>query len=150
MKVGLITYHSAYNFGSVMQAYATQEVIRSIAGNCEIINYRTDEQRRVYAIFKWEKGFKVIKSLLKNILIMPTYFRRVKREKKYEDIIEKLFKLSKEVSEPQDVFSMWDQYDLIVSGSDQIWNKHSNELENLSWDYMKPYLLSGYKGKKIS
>ena len=45
---------------------------------------------------------------------------------------------------------MWEQYDLIVSGSDQIWNKHSNEMENVSWEYMKPYLLAGYKGKKIS
>ena len=150
MKVGLITYHSAYNFGSVMQAYATQEVLRSIAGNCEVINYRTAEQKRVYAIFKWEKGAKFIKSLVKNILIIPTYRNRVERAKKYEIIIEKLFDLSKEVIEPQDVYSMWGKYDLIVSGSDQIWNKHSNELENVSWDYMKPYLLSGYKGKKVS
>lgn len=150
MKVGLITYHSAYNFGSVMQAYATQEVIRNIAGNCEVINYRTIEQKRVYAVFKWDKGARFIKSLVKNILIIPTYRNRVNRAKKYEEIIEKLFNLSKEVTEHKDVYSMWGKYDLIVSGSDQIWNKHSNELENVSWEYMKPYLLSGYKGKKVS
>ena len=150
MKVGLITYHSAYNFGSVLQAYATQEVISNIIGNCEIINYRTAEQKRVYAIFKWDKGAKFIRSLVKNILIIPTYHNRVKRAKKYEEIIGKLFNLSREVTKPQDVYSMWEQYDLIVSGSDQIWNKHSNEMENVSWEYMKPYLLAGYKGKKIS
>lgn len=150
MKVGLITYHSAYNFGSVMQAYATQEVIRNIIGNCEVINYRTAEQKRVYAVFVWDKGTRFIRSLAKNILIIPSYQNRVKRAKKYEETITKLFNLSEEVTEPQDVYSMWGQYDMIVSGSDQIWNKHSNELENVSWKYMKPYLLAGYQGKKIS
>ena len=41
VKIGLITYHSAYNFGSVLQAYAMQEYLKSEIGNCEIINYRT-------------------------------------------------------------------------------------------------------------
>lgn len=39
MKVGLITYHSAYNFGSVLQAYATQEIITKLGHRVEIINY---------------------------------------------------------------------------------------------------------------
>ena len=150
MKVGLITYHSAYNFGSVLQAYATQETIKKIIGNCEIINYRTDEQRRVYSIFKWGNGFRLIKSAIKNFLIIFKYSQRKDREKKYENVFNKLFNLSDTFKEPIDVYNVWDKYDIIVSGSDQIWNKHSNELENVSWEYMKPYLLSSYTGKKVS
>lgn len=151
MKIGLITYHSAYNFGSVLQAYALQEYIKSKQGNCEVINYRMKEQRRVYSIFTWNnKGIKWIKSLIKNILIIPHYNSKKKRQDDYENLIKKIFVLSKECIEPEDVYAVWDKYDLIISGSDQIWNKHSNELENISWKYMRPYLLYGYKGKKIS
>ena len=28
-KIGIITYHSAYNFGSVLQAYATQQILET-------------------------------------------------------------------------------------------------------------------------
>lgn len=149
-KIGLITYHSAYNFGSVLQAYATQRIIQKIAGNCEVINYRTREQRKYYSIIKWERGLRVIKSLIKNILYLPTYRQRLDREKQYEELISSLFNLSDECVEPDDVYRMWSQYDVIVSGSDQIWNKHSNELYWVSWDYMFPYLLKGYEGIKIS
>lgn len=151
MKVGLITYHSAYNFGSVLQAYATQEYLKNKMGNCEIINYRTKEQRRVYSIFVWNHGIVGwLKSLVKNILKIPYYKKKKVRQENYERLIEEWFNLSEACVEPEDVYAMWDKYDIIVSGSDQIWNKMSNELSNVSWDYMMPYLLHGYKGKKVS
>ena len=150
MKIGLITYHSAYNFGSVLQAYATQETIRKIAGNCEIINYRTREQKRYYSIFKIEKSTNIIKSVAKNVLSIPLYVQKRDRQKKYEELFKKIFNLSEECEEPEDVYNIWEKYDLIVAGSDQIWNKYSNELNHVSWKYMYPYILHGYKGKKIS
>lgn len=150
MRVGLITYHAAYNFGSVLQAYATQEIVKRISGNCEIINYRTNEQKRVYDIFVWNKGRRALKSLIKNLLVLPHIFSKKERAKGYERTIEKLFNLSPECNEPGDVYAMWDKYDIIISGSDQIWNKHSNELHGVSWDYMMPYLLKDFCGKKVS
>lgn len=150
MKIGLITYHAAYNFGSVLQAYATQEIIRNIAGNCEIINYRSREQKRIYSLFVWNKGSKFVKSLVKNFLLIPEIKSRLRRAKIYEDLFQSKFCLSEECVTPEDVYAMWDKYDLIISGSDQIWNKHSNELIGVDWKYMYPYLLAGYNGKKVS
>lgn len=150
MKVGLITYHSAYNFGSVLQAYATQEIIKKLTGNCTIINYRISEQRRVYSIFQPVNGIKDIKGIVKNILVLPFYFAKKRRKEGYERLIRDIFHLTEECGNYDEVQKIWNQFDLIVSGSDQIWNKHSNELKNVSWEYMKPYLLAGFKGKKIS
>lgn len=149
-KVGLITYHSAYNFGSVLQAYATQEAIKSIAGNCEIINYRSKEQRRVYSIFTWNKEKFYLKSIVRNLLCIMDYGSQRKRALKYEDTMRKLLTLTEECITPDDVYAIWNRYDVVVSGSDQIWNKHSNELEHVGWEYMNPYLLHGYTKKKIS
>lgn len=38
--VGLITIHGIENFGSLLQAYATQRTIESLGYKCEIINYK--------------------------------------------------------------------------------------------------------------
>lgn len=150
MKIGLITYHAAYNFGSILQAYALQNYLTDKYNNCEIINYRMKEQRRVYSIFLWNKGIKWWKSLIKNFLMISHYKVKKERQIQYEKLINRIFNLSEECIEPDDVYNIWDKYDVIVSGSDQIWNKHSNELEHVSWKYMYPYLLHGFKGKKIS
>lgn len=150
MLVGLITYHAAYNFGSVLQAYATQTIIKQIAGNCEIINYRTREQKRIYSIFVWEKGRGFVKSLIKNMMVLPDYPNRKRRAERYEKLFAALYSLSPECKTPKEVYAQWSKYDLIVSGSDQIWNKHSNELHRVDWEYMFPYLLCGYTGKKVS
>ena len=45
-KVGVITYHSAYNFGSVLQALATQEAIKRLGYEADIINYRMKRQKQ--------------------------------------------------------------------------------------------------------
>lgn len=150
MKIGLITYHSAYNFGSVLQAYATQEAIKKISGNCEIINYRTNEQKRVYAIFKLDFKHNFFKSIIKNVFALSNLKSKIERKNKYEQIINEIFNLSVECKDVYEVNNIWNKYDVIVSGSDQIWNKHSNELENVDWQYMYPYLLRGFKGKKVS
>ena len=50
-KVGIITYHAAYNFGSVLQAYATQEIINQLGFSAELINYRMNEQKNIYTMF---------------------------------------------------------------------------------------------------
>ena len=44
MKVAVITRHAITNYGSLLQAFATQQVIESLGHECEIIDYvREDE-----------------------------------------------------------------------------------------------------------
>lgn len=44
-KVGIITFHAAHNYGSMLQAYALQQVILNMGYQCEIINFRTERQK---------------------------------------------------------------------------------------------------------
>ena len=39
-KVGLLTFHAAYNYGSVLQAYATKVGIEQLGADCQTINFR--------------------------------------------------------------------------------------------------------------
>ena len=40
MKIGIITMHKVLNYGSALQAYATQYVIESFGYKCELIDYQ--------------------------------------------------------------------------------------------------------------
>ena len=146
-KVGIITYHSAYNYGSVLQAYATQVAVKKLGFDAEIINYRMREQKKIYALYRNGFGLKI---LLKDLMQIPIQGKRIQRIKKFESFINKKLFITKECSTPKEVQTIWEKYSIIISGSDQIWNKHSLEMDHNDINFMSPYLLKEYSGKKIS
>ena len=145
-KCGIITYHAAYNFGSVLQAFAIQEWLNRNGYSATIINYRMAEQKRVYSIFRNEG----IKGIIKDIMSICSFKDKIERKRKYEQFIESQLLLTNEFSEPEKMEEVCKNFDIVISGSDQIWNKHSNELHNVDWKYMEPYLLNNIQKKKIS
>lgn len=40
MKIGIITFQCAHNYGAVLQAYALKEYLKSLGHSVNIINYR--------------------------------------------------------------------------------------------------------------
>lgn len=147
-KTGIITYHSAYNFGSVLQAFATQQTLCDLARPADMINYRMAEQKYYYQrIIHPRYGAKRAVSESVNLLGLS---KRRCRALRFENFFTDYLLLTPEVCEPEDVYSQWQQYDTVISGSDQIWNKHSCELNHNEWHYMDPYLLKGFHGHKIS
>lgn len=148
-KIGLITYHSAYNFGSVLQALATQLTIRKLGYSNEIVDYRPTEGDYFYKhLFFRHQPLKFFITDLPTALVIP---QRKLRQRRFEEFISRHMELSsKEYKEPQDLDALRDTYSLMISGSDQIINKHSNELITAGWEYMDPYLLTWFNGPKIS
>ncbi len=98
MKVGILTFHDAHNYGAVLQAYALKEYLKKLSFDVKIINYhhhtipdgypKADNEKR------WEKFNSFITDLIDND--------------------EKIYK-SEEDLEKIDV-------DFWICGSDQIWN----------------------------
>ena len=76
--MGILTFHGADNYGSVLQAYALlNEVKRITEKSCSIINYISNEQVEMYDIYFPMNG---IKSYIKNLYIF--FFQRKKRMRK--------------------------------------------------------------------
>ena len=146
-EVGIITYHSAYNYGSVLQAFATQEAVKELGYSVKIINYRMKEQQYYYSNIRTRYGIKVF---LKDIAQLPVLKEKKSRQKRFEDFISNYMSLTNRFSDPLQMSDIAKGFPIIISGSDQIWNKHSCELENNEWEYMQPYLLSKQNCKKIS
>ena len=145
-KIGIITYHSAYNFGSVLQAYATQKILETLGYEATILNYRMKSQYEYYSIIHIKQG---LKSFLKDLLHIPQIKQYIARKNRFEKFISSL-NLTHEFAEPDEAKHFENQFDIFISGSDQIWNKHSNELDSVDWSYMDPYLLTFTNKKKIS
>ena len=127
-KVGIITYHHYYNYGTVLQAYALQKAIDRIGGyKAEIIDYRAAEEKK---LSKWQL-------LLLRIRRLPVYFfewERVKKTKLYENVLSAKkpafdsFFINELVQSEHTFYSYSElknsnhEYDILVTGSDQTWS----------------------------
>lgn len=120
-KVGIITFHMAFNHGAMLQAYALSKKLTLMGADVEIIDYRLPFIDRYH-----HKD--VLKELLKKqgLIGFLKYIKRILKGnyyttswKKFYCFMTKKFPLSKQVFDED--FSLL-QYDCYITGSDQIWN----------------------------
>jgi hypothetical protein len=142
-KVGLLTYHASHNMGSIMQAYAMVHILRSKYGlDVEIINFSSRGQRDLYSLFSKQPG---LKGAIKNVLISVLYPMFLSRHGDFESSISSIFKVSQEFySETKALAGVFDGYDYVLVGSDQVWNLSCSDFEDA---YFLPFKTSA---KKIS
>jgi len=119
MKIGVLTFHAAHNYGAVLQAYGTQEYLKSLGHEVEIIDYRPEYIVSPYKLIDSKRVFyknpiKTAKRLLGEIM---TFHRLALRYSRFNNFISKKLRLSKSV-----LSTIPPSYDAYIFGSDQIWN----------------------------
>lgn len=128
-KVGIITIHSIENFGSFCQAFALQEIVKSLFYDVEVIDYvyPNDYHKSQYAIVNPYARASVEKTLVARIrdYLYRHLFRaknvRIRRGK-YEDTIKQYLLLSVRYPSIESLKDCADKYDIYLTGSDQVWN----------------------------
>lgn len=140
-KTATITFHAAHNYGSNLQAYALQQVIKEMGYENEIINLRTERQKDLYTVFTKRKGLKYI---FKNLSHLIYYFPLKRAYCKFEDFINNKLVITKEYATENELIQANFDYDIYIAGSDQIWNPIPADFD---WSY---YLTFVQKGRKIS
>ncbi|WP_321022921.1 hypothetical protein [Enterocloster bolteae] len=84
-QIGIMTYHAAHNFGSVLQAYATQKLLNELGYSNEIINYRLPNQKEYYnKLYSTRFGYK---EFLRRLIRFHETDSRKLRIDKFEDFI---------------------------------------------------------------
>lgn len=142
MKIGILTFHNSLNYGSILQAYALQHYIeKKLLLNAEIIDYTPDSKRNVNSLFENKKG---LKNLIKNIVKVCVLRIYKKREYSFNDFTEKYLITSKLKYTDENIFDISTSYDVVITGSDQIWNAGCIDF---SWVY---FLRDISVNKKIS
>ena len=119
MKIGIITYHRAINYGAYLQAAALCAKLNEYEDiQAELIDYRTIKEKQFYSINSWKALTRIIKfadyQFHKKLLAAF--------ERGYQD---NLFRVSSGKLESDDILEFQKfvvgKYDLIVAGSDEIW-----------------------------
>ena len=132
MKIGILTFHSAYNYGAFLQTYGLQKYLCGIGHDVTIIDYCPEYLLRGYRPFSPHQYDKYL-SRLKNILAYPysiaiqsiNYKQTSQRRKYFNDTIYKNLKLSEKSFPTYDELSNTElEYDTYILGSDQIWTPH--------------------------
>lgn len=123
MKIGIITVHRAYNYGSVLQCYALQEYLKRLGHDVWIIDYRQKWTEAVYKPFSLYYIWNFVKR--HDIHAIIGYWRARKERKHNCDIANKIFSsfcsknlhltISCRHRIPQN-------FDVYIIGSDQLWS----------------------------
>lgn len=147
MKIGILTFHRAHNYGAMLQAYALCKVLMNKGHDVEFISYRQPQIENAYKSFLWsyirDKGiFSNMRDLLSALL---TYIQRFKRSKAFVAFAKKYLPESRAYSKSE-LLSMQLSYDIVFFGSDQIWTtRFMGAFDDVYWGEVRLN-----KGKKIA
>lgn len=142
MKVGILTFHRALNYGAFLQAYATKSFLGSHSFDVEMVDYwpkaHADYVNRRKLTAPGILG--KIKQIIWYALCTPLYIRR---KKKMAKLRHKYFGIASKPRYHTGEQLQKADYDVVVYGSDQIWWNHavySSEIafDQTYWGYYLP------------
>ena len=112
MKIGILTFHWATNYGAVLQCYALQEYLKSLGHEVEIINYKPHLfDDNVFTFLRFRK-----------FLHIGDYLNNCKKEAALKDFRSSRLHQTERIYACKDMAYIANCYDAIVSGSDQVVN----------------------------
>ena len=117
MKAGLVTFYHIHHYGALLQAAATERAVERFGWDCEIIDYFVNQDN---ALFKRPTGLGSAAHDAHTALHYQALSERYRRFEKFSRdhlrISDRRYGRFDELAEGPL------PYDLILSGSDQIWN----------------------------
>lgn len=116
MKIGIITWFKYENYGTALQAIALQKYLRTKGYEVDLINYNIEEKNR-------RKKFK---NFFPRLVLKINKIKYKKAFSKKSDSFKKIIynncNITDEVTKEEDYVKLCNSYNIIIFGSDQIWN----------------------------
>ena len=112
MKIGILTFHWATNYGAVLQCYALQTYLEWKGHEVEVINYRPRQYDDTLCSFIRYRKFLNIKE----------YQNSKQKEAAIEEFRSQRLNRSKRIYTCAEIGEFAGKYDVIISGSDQVMN----------------------------
>lgn len=121
-KILIITRHAVPNYGSLLQAYATQKVFNNFGYEAQILDYipELEKPQNLYkpmleqSKFAKNKILKFVYSLIRK----PDFYRM---GKKFHEFQKNLLNLTEEFNTYEELLSKCPNADIYCTGSDQVW-----------------------------
>jgi hypothetical protein len=119
MKVGVITFHSANNYGATLQTWALQKVLKDYGLNAGVINYHPDVIDSLYDPMMMKQGFeRNVKKLGLSLFNRQSLIRY----NKFQSFLTKNFNLIGDFKTYEELENAGLDLDAYIVGSDQVWN----------------------------
>lgn len=127
MKIALLSFHNAANYGAALQAYALQQAIEQMGHDCEYIDYLNHERRNHYSLsylfwdaLKKGKFADAAKYIAGAPFLLTRKMRFNKFYKSYLHVTKETYRNTQEAA------ALNPYYDRFIVGSDQVWNPDNN------------------------
>lgn len=127
MKIGLLTFHTAANFGAALQAYALQEFLEESGYDVEYLDYQNHTRRMAYDMrYHVKECLKTRRFVEAFIFVLGAPVMNM-RKKKFDKFYKKYLHISpKTYYTPKELETVNSLYDKFIVGSDQVWNPRNN------------------------
>ncbi len=134
MKIGILTFHRACNYGGILQCYALYKSLIRMGYDAEVIDYRAAAIEKNYSLVSTSSLKHFVSSIL-NIKHRKRMIANFRSFMKHNIIVS-----SQVYYKPNELSN---KYDLCIIGSDQVWSKRINR----GFD---PVYWGCFNGKKAS
>lgn len=123
-SIGIITIHKIYNYGSVFQAFALQQVCDDLGYKAEIIDYNFPNVAHYDNKYAVRGGQPNEPRWIKMLYALDL----IRQHRGISAFVTKYQHLSsKQYNSPEELKADAPQYDVYITGSDQLWNpRHCN------------------------
>lgn len=133
LRVAIITFHRAINYGAVLQTYALSRYLKESGYDVRVLDYRANAIENSYKV-----KFGLDAYSLKRMLLCP--FSEAKKREFYRFVDENI-PHTRPLYTQDDLRKEAQNFDFIVTGSDQVWNSQWTEGD-------EAYLLNFCKDKQ--
>jgi hypothetical protein len=138
MKVGTLTFHTAHNYGAMLQAYALVKYLQSKKSDAEVIDYQAEFNAK-----RFKK--KTITAFLKPRALYGVLFQnsfQFPAPQAFTDFYDNYINKSEVSYTKAQLPVVADAYDKVIVGSDQIWNLACTDGDDA---YFLPFISDSYK-----
>lgn len=121
MKIGILTFHRALNYGAVLQCYALCDTLKNMGHDVEVLDYRPsylEKSRKGFSKRNYAK-LSIRKKFISLIKWALFYGKRHKASRAFDRFLFRYLRFSPVLKSTIDIP---DYYDFIIFGSDQVWS----------------------------
>lgn len=119
MKIGILTFHRAHNYGAVLQCYALQEVLKSMGHEVWVVDYRQQFIEELYCTINSKTVLKLWCHPRTLFNYLRTGVHRFRRKMNFNKFISSYLHIDKDSK-----CTIQPNLDAYVIGSDQLWSLH--------------------------
>ena len=121
-SIGIMTFLHNNNYGSSLQAYALQRVIREMGFEAEHLDYRPDQMEKIRNLMMSGNSPKLILEGIRKRSVQAGQAGARAKNRAIPEFYAREMKLSPPCRNRRELRKVSEKYDLLLCGSDQIWN----------------------------